>query len=154
MPSRSNSRLPSQLPDDPPYVLTQQGSNSPETHTLPSHRSRPPHSYNRPSCQQETCEHGLLSPHISRANSYFSIPTSGSRNPSGHKSSHLSHEVRIRDEEEQHNSSSKGAFDEGEAGGTYPGHDLLRNVVAEGPLGAGAGDVRRRRTMYVNTSEC
>lgn len=94
------------------------------------------HSYHRPSCQQEECEHGLLSPHASR-------PTSADSNKARHTgnapdstfaSDHLDHVPH-------HTASDNG----GVFGGRHDGdtdlrHAILGDAVADGVLGSGTGD--------------
>ena len=130
MPSRASSH--STLP--PPAHRT-----SPLEHSISNLSTRTGHSYHRPSCQQEECEHGLLSPHASRPTSADSNKprhnsfNSGNAQESNYTPTHLSYEPQHAD------SANGGVFGGRRAGETDLQHGILGDALADGILGSGAG---------------
>lgn len=109
-------------------------------HSISNQSARTGHSYHRPSCQQEDCEHGLLSPHASRPTSSDSnkpphtFSNQGNTQESSYTPTHLRYEPL-------HTESGNG----GEFGGRHAGkadlrHGILGDALADGVLGSGAGD--------------
>ena len=99
-----------------------QGNDAVSPRTPLLHHVNSHHSYHRPCCQQEECEHGALSPHASRPNS------SSSTNPS-----HLNSILKS-------NSGDAHQLSADSHGGRYPGgqdlqHGILGDAVADGLLG-------------------
>lgn len=108
-------------------------------HSITSQSARSGHSYHRPSCQQEECEHGLLSPHASRPTSSDSNKpprtSSNNGNPpeSNYTPTHLGYEP-------QHSESGNGGvFGGRHAGETDLRHGILGDALADGVLGSGTG---------------
>ena len=129
MPSRTSSSHSSL---SPPTQLTPLLE-----HSISHQSARSGHTYHRPSCQQEECEHGLLSPHVSR-------PTSSDSNKPPRTSSNDSTAQEINytpthlGYEPQHTESGNG----GEFGGRHAGetdlrHGILGDALADGVLGSG-----------------
>ena len=134
MPSRTSSSRSS---------LSQPTQHTPLLQHSISHQSaksaRSGRPYHRPSCQQDECEHGLLSPHASRPTSSDSNkpPQSSSRNgntlESNYTATHLGHES-------QHSEASNGGvFGGRHAGETDLRHGILGDALADGVLGSGDG---------------
>ena len=94
------------------------------------------HSYHRPSCQQEDCEHGTLSPHASRPNSSSSVnPSQANSNHDAYTSMHMPPNHQANDTQN---------LSAGDYGGRYAGqrdlqHGILGDAVADGLLGDGTG---------------
>ena len=105
----------------------------PLQHSISNQSARTGHSYHRPSCQQEDCEHGLLSPHASRPTSSDSNRQFRSGNAQ-HTPTHLAYEP-------QHSESVNG----GAYGGRHAGerdfrHGILGDALADGVFGSGVAD--------------
>ena len=126
-----------------PSRTSSQSSLSAPTHrtaplqlSISNQSAKTGHSYHRPSCQQEECEHGLLSPHASR-------PTSSDSNRPRHAEDntqdndntlpHLSYESRHAE------SGNGGAFGGRHAGETDLRHGILGDALADGVFGSGTG---------------
>lgn len=108
-------------------------------HSISNQSARSGRSYHRPSCQQEECEHGLLSPHASRPTSSDSNkPTQTSFNgdnaqESTYTPTHLGYEP-------QHTESGNGsAFGGRHSGETDIRHGILGDALADGVFGSGEG---------------
>lgn len=133
MPSRSTSHTSSHQND----TLSPPSQRAPFLHhstSTASNASR--NSYHRPCCQQEECEHGLLSPHASRPNSASSTRPRDTNQPSAYTRTHLDHHPRPSDHPGAE-SGNGGVF-----GGSYAGkrdlrHGILGDAIADGMLGDG-----------------
>lgn len=130
MPSRSTSRASSYHDDNTlnaPLQPTKSAASNPSLSRL---------AYHRPSCQQEECEHGLLSPHASPPSSSSSIQHQNSnRRSSAYTPTHLNYEPQPSEALQQSESGNGGVF-----GGRYGGeenlrHGILGDAVADGVLG-------------------
>ena len=126
-------------------------TSSQSTIPAPTHRTAPlqpsisnqsaktGHSYHRPSCQQEECEHGLLSPHASRPTSsdsnrpWHAASNQDNAQESGNTPSHLSYEPRHAE------SGNGGVFGGRHAGETDLRHGILGDALADGVFGSGTG---------------
>lgn len=117
---------------------------SPPTQRTPLlHHSSSTHSqrnaYHRPTCQQEDCEHGALSPHASRPNSSSSTRPSALKNDSnGYTATHMGSDYQSQASDVHHHDSNS-------FGGKYGGqsdlrHGILGDAFADGVLGDGTGD--------------
>lgn len=130
MPTRSTSHTSSHHHEDHANALAPPLQHS--TSGVSAH-SQSRLAYHRPSCQQEECEHGLLSPHASRPNS--SSSTRARPNHSDDRQGH-GHSEGL----ERERSGNGGVF-----GGRYAGegHGILGDAFADGVLGGaepGDGD--------------
>ena len=130
----------------PPGTSSPHSNLSPPTrrtpllqHSISNQSARSGHFYHRPSCQQEECEHGLLSPHASR-------PTSSDSNKPPHTSSNEGN-TQESDYTPTHlglgpqhtESGSGGVFGGRHAGETDLRHGILGDALADGVFGSGAG---------------
>ena len=96
--------------------------------------------YHRPSCQQDDCEHGLLSPHANRPGSSSSTQVPDDTDRSEYFGFHPNR-TQAASDKPAHSQSPNG----GVHGGAYPGerdtsHALLGDAVADGLLGGGTDD--------------
>lgn len=100
------------------------------------HHTNSNHSYHRPCCQQEECEHGTLSPHASRRNSSSSVnPPQSNSNYDAYTPVRMSRNFQANETQN---------VNAGDHGGRYAGqrdlqHSLLGDAGAEGLLGDGTG---------------
>ncbi len=134
MPSRSTSHTSSYHDQDTLATPLQ------HTTSVASNHSQSRLAYHRPSCQQEQCEHGLLSPHASRPTSSSSVRPPISYNPSWNSPTDSRHELQHSEASEYSQSGNGGVF-----GGRYAGeenlrHEILGDAVADGILGGEPGD--------------
>ena len=108
-------------------------------HSISNQSTRAGHSYHRPSCQQEECEHGVLSPHASRPTSSDSnkprhaFSNLGNAQESNNSPTHLGHGTQHPE------SGNRGVFGGRHAGETDLRHGILGDALADGVLGSGAG---------------
>lgn len=96
-------------------------------------------SFRSPSCQQEECEHGELSPHASRPTSSNSNrpPQTFSNDGNAHESNYTATHLHY---EPQHTESGNGgAFGGRHAGDTDLRHEILGDAFADGVFGSGIG---------------
>lgn len=111
----------------------------PTRQSLPPQHSISGHSYHRPSCHQEECEHGVLSPHASRPTSSDSnkprhtFSNQGNAQESNYKPTHLGHDPQRAE------SDIGRGFGGRHAGETDLRHGILGDALADGVLGSGAG---------------
>ena len=111
----------------------------PLQHSISNQSARTSHSYHRPSCQQEECEHGLLSPHASRPTSSDSdrpqhtSSNDGRAQDSDYFPTHMGYEPQHAD------SGNGGVFGGRHAGETDLRHTILGDALADGVLGSGTG---------------
>ena len=95
--------------------------------------------YHRPSCQQQECEHGALSPHASRPNSSSSVsPPNPNIDAAAHTPTHMGSDYAPQ-------TSDPHRLSPDSYGGRYGGeqdlrHGVLGDAVADGVLGDGTGD--------------
>lgn len=122
-------------------------TSSQSTLSAPTHRTAPlqpsisnqsaknSYFYRRPSCQQEECEHGLLSPHASRPTSSDSNTPqhAASNRDNTHESGYVSHQPRHAE------SGNEGGFGGRHAGETDLRHGVLGDAFADGVFGSGTG---------------
>ncbi|KAL6719828.1 hypothetical protein ACLMJK_001749 [Lecanora helva] len=137
--------MPSLSTSERSPILQHRPSTTSSAHSL----TRPSYPYHRPSCQEETCEHGLLSPHAS--------PPRSSSSSSKHYNSYADHHTsgdNVHDNGggeqrtiEHTNSGNSGPFGGRKAGETDLRHEVLGDAVADGLLGAG-GDGEERAKGY------
>ena len=129
-----------------PSRTSSQSTISPPTHrtaplqpSVSNQSAKTSHSYHRPSCQQEECEHGLLSPHASRPTSSDSnrprlaALNQGNVQETDYVSSQLSFEPRHTE------SGNGGVFGGRHAGETDLRHGILGDALADGVFGSGTG---------------
>lgn len=131
MPSRTSSSHSNLSPPTQRTPLLQ--------HSISNQSARSGHAYHRPSCQQEECEHGLLSPHASRPTSSDSnkppqsSSNAGNARENNYTPTHLSYEP-------QHTESGNGGvFGGRHAGETDLRHGILGDALADGVFGSRAG---------------
>ena len=123
-----------------------QSTLSPPTHrtaslqpSISNQSAKTGHSYHRPSCQQEECEHGLLSPHANHPTSsdsswpWHTSSNQGDEQESDYTPTHLDYESRHAE------SGNGGVFGGRHAGETDLRHGILGDALADGVLGSGTG---------------
>ena len=139
MPSRSTSHTSSYLGQDALSPLSQRGPPLQHSTSALSTNSQNHHSYHRPSCQEEECEHGLFSPHASPPSSSSSVRQPNTTHLSQYTPTHLGYAPEPSEAIEHTESGNGGAFGGRKAGETDFQHGLLGDAVADGLLGAGGG---------------
>lgn len=108
-------------------------------HSITNQSTRSAHSYHRPTCQQEDCEHGLLSPHASRPTSSDSYkpPQTSSNDGNAQESDHVP--THLHNEPQHTESGNGGVFGGRHAGETDLRHGILGDALADGVFGSGTG---------------
>lgn len=129
MTSRSPSRAPSYHDDDNLNAPLQPSRSAVSNHS----QSRL--AYHRPSCQQDECEHRLLSPHASPPSSSSSVRNQNTNRSSAYTPPHLTYEPQPSEGLQQSESGNGGVF-----GGRYGGeenlrHGILGDAMVDGVLG-------------------
>ena len=110
-------------------------------HSISNQSARTSHSYNRPCCDQDECEHGLFSPHASPP----PTPDSDDQTPAGNaRGSHYT-PTHLAYEPQHTESGNGGMFGGRHAGGTDLRHDILGDALADGIFGSGANNGKSGR---------
>jgi len=105
-------------------------------HSRSSHSQR--NAYHRPSCQQDECEHGALSPHASRPNSSSSTRPLASQNDSNrYTPTHTGTGYEPQPNDAHHHGSDSFGGKYGEQSDLT--HGILGDAFADGILGDGTG---------------
>ena len=114
---------------------------------MPSHRgshdnnnSQSRLSYHRPSCLQDECEHGLVSPHASRPTSSSSTRPSHTHALTGDVPTYSGSTPQSDKGVRQNDSGHGGSFGGRHAGETSLGRGLLGDAFVDGVLGDGIPD--------------